>query len=85
MHLGVNKSYKFCSQLVKVLSCIWLKKELKYLLDKYLSKEMIEECDLVHYAPVALLLEDFFNGKDYLFNRLWALVILHKWCKEKNR
>ena len=63
---------------------IWLRKELKYLLDKYLSKQMIEECDLVHFAPVALLLKDFYNGRDYLFNRLWALVILHKWYKEKN-
>lgn len=63
---------------------LWLSKELKYLLDKYLSKEMIESAALVHYEPVKKLKEEFLKGKSYLYNRLWALIILHKWYKEKH-
>lgn len=62
---------------------VWLSTELKHLLDKYLSKEMVESVALVHYAPVKRLKEEFLSGKSYLYNKLWALIILHKWYKEK--
>lgn len=63
---------------------LWLSKELRYLLDKYLSKEMVESTGLVYYEPVRVLKEEFLKGKSYLYNKLWALIILHKWYKEKN-
>ncbi|MES1220715.1 MAG: asparagine synthase (glutamine-hydrolyzing) [Bacteroidota bacterium] len=62
----------------------WLKADLKYLIDKYLSKQVLEECGLVNVAQVLKLKEDFFSRKDYLYMRLWALIILHKWVKEKS-
>ena len=62
---------------------VWLSKDLKYLLDKYLSKQTVEDCGLVKYQQVKELKNDFLGGKDYLYNRLWALILLHKWMIEK--
>ena len=62
---------------------LWLQKELSYLVDKYLSPAVIEECNLVHSEPVQQLRKDFFAGRDYLYNRLWVLILLHKWYKER--
>ncbi|HKB43997.1 MAG TPA: asparagine synthase (glutamine-hydrolyzing) [Chitinophagaceae bacterium] len=60
----------------------WLKGELRYLLDQYLNKQVIEECNLVYADKALQIKNDFLNGKDYLYARVWALVILHKWYKE---
>jgi asparagine synthase (glutamine-hydrolysing) len=63
----------------------WLTKELHYMIDKYLDEKLINECGLVHTGPVQQLVKDFMQGKDYLYNRIWALIILHKWYKEKHK
>ena len=63
---------------------VWLANELKYLIDKYLDASAIRECGLVHQEPVTQLVKDFLGGKDYLYNRIWTLIILHKWYKEKH-
>lgn len=60
---------------------IWLRKELKYLLDDYLDKEKVEKAGLVKSAFVEKLKAEFFNGKEYLYNRLWLLIVLHKWFR----
>ncbi len=63
----------------------WLKNELKHLVDFYLSKEMIEQHDVIKYSAVQKLLQRFNNGEEYLYNRLWTLIILHQWLeKEKH-
>ena len=62
---------------------IWLAGELKYLLDKYLSDEMVEEANLVNAVVVRQLKKEFLAGRDYLYNKLWVLILLHKWYKEK--
>lgn len=61
----------------------WLQKELKYLIDNYLGKEVIEQCGIVNYNPVESLKKQFFRGNNYLYNRLWQLIILHKFLKER--
>ena len=63
----------------------WLTKELYYMIEKYLNEKVINECRLVHPKPVQQLVKDFIKGKDYLYNRIWALIILHKWYKEKHK
>ncbi len=61
----------------------WLKTDLKYLIDEYLNPEIIGDYGIVEPAIVEKLKRGFFEkGKDYLYNRLWSLVILHKWLKE---
>ena len=61
----------------------WLKKDLKFLIDNYLSEEVIRKHNLVNYEITERLKVQFFSGADYLYNRLWALIVLHKWM-EKN-
>lgn len=57
----------------------WLKKDLYFLIDETLSKEVIEKYNMVNYSYVDQLKKDFLNGKDSYYSRLWLLIILHKW------
>lgn len=59
----------------------WLHKDLKYLLDTHLSQTSVEQAGFVKYEQVASLLRRFEAGEDYLYNRLWALMLLHKWAQ----
>ncbi len=61
----------------------WLKKELRYLIDEYLSEQTIAKNGVVNYQIVEDLKKRFFAGEDYLYNRLWQLIILNKWFLEK--
>ncbi|MEP7168214.1 MAG: asparagine synthase (glutamine-hydrolyzing), partial [Bacteroidota bacterium] len=63
---------------------IWLRKELKYLIDEFLSESMINKYEIVSYAEVDKLKKMFFSGVDYVYNRMWLLIVLHKWF-EKNK
>ncbi|MBS1625078.1 MAG: asparagine synthase (glutamine-hydrolyzing) [Bacteroidetes bacterium] len=58
----------------------WLRTDLKYLLDTYLSRENVEKLGFVRYDKVAELKKRFEAGEDYLYHRLWALMLLHKWA-----
>jgi asparagine synthase (glutamine-hydrolysing) len=59
----------------------WLKNELHYLIEDYLNKEVIENAGIVRYSYVDQLKKSFYKGDDYLYNRLWVLIVLHKWLK----
>ena len=60
----------------------WLKTDLKYLVDKYTSEEVINKYGILKYSRVEKLRTDYFNGKDYLYNRLWVITVLHWWLHE---
>lgn len=60
----------------------WLKNELRYLIEENLSKTVVEKFNFVKYPIVEKLKKDFFEGKNFLYNRLWVLIVLHKWLKE---
>jgi asparagine synthase (glutamine-hydrolysing) len=60
----------------------WLHNDLKFLVDTYLSKESIESGGFVRYEKVKSLLDRFEKGDDYLFNRIWVLILLHKWSSQ---
>jgi asparagine synthase (glutamine-hydrolysing) len=57
----------------------WLKGEFKYLINDYLNEKVVAEARLVKPEYVEDLKKDFFSGKDYLYNRLWLLIVLHRW------
>ena len=57
----------------------WLHHELNYLIEDNLNKSVIEKYNVVNFEEVQSLITGFRNGKDYLFNRLWLLIILHMW------
>ncbi|MEP7128065.1 MAG: asparagine synthase (glutamine-hydrolyzing) [Chitinophagales bacterium] len=60
----------------------WMQHEWRYLLDDYLSETVINKHGIVHYDAVELLKKKFFAGDHYLYNRLWNLVVLHRWFEQ---
>jgi len=62
----------------------WLKHELRYLVEENLSKETIEIYGIVSFNEVSSLTERYYKGEDYLYNRIWLLIVLHKWLKKNN-
>jgi asparagine synthase (glutamine-hydrolysing) len=56
----------------------WLKTDLKYLIDNFLSKKTIEICGLVKYSEVDNIVTRYLNGADYLYNRVWILIQIHQ-------
>ena len=60
----------------------WLKTDLKYLLDKYTAAEIIEKYQVVNFDVVNKMKTDYLKGKNYLFNRLWLIIVLHWWLDE---
>jgi len=63
----------------------WLKKDLHYLIEKYLSEEMVMKYSIINFSKVKSLITRFENGEDFLYNRLWVLILLHKWMEEQNQ
>lgn len=55
----------------------WLKTDLRYLLEKYTHKDIIEKYNIVNFEYVKTLKERYLNGQTFLFNRLWVILILH--------
>lgn len=62
----------------------WLKNEWHFLIDKYLNSTIIEKYNIVHFSSVSQLIARFNKDEDYLYNRLWVLILLHWWL-EKNK
>lgn len=58
----------------------WLGNELSFLIDEFLSDEMISKYKLVDLALTKQLVKEFREGKTFLYNRIWALIVLHRWC-----
>ena len=62
----------------------WLKKDLKYLSDEYLSDDIIKRFNLFDLRQVQKLKNDFYNKNlDYLYNRLWLIICLNKFLIQK--
>ncbi len=58
----------------------WLKTDLKFLIEDYLSEEIIKDAGFVNYRIVEKLIRRFnSNNEDYLYNRIWVLICLHRW------
>ncbi|MCP4521827.1 MAG: asparagine synthase (glutamine-hydrolyzing) [Cytophagales bacterium] len=60
----------------------WLKSDLAYLIDNYLNTNIIEEFGILENKQVQQLVKRFRNGEDFLYNRIWVMLLLHKWLKE---
>lgn len=57
----------------------WLKGELHYLITDFLNPQIIKKFNIVNYTYVEDLVKSFMAGKDFYYNRIWLLIILHKW------
>jgi len=62
----------------------WLKDDLRYLVDDFLNEQVIDEVGLFGKDYVNKLKRSFFMGRNFLFNRLWVIIIIHKWMKENH-
>jgi len=62
----------------------WLYTDLAFLINEYLNEGIINEFHVVDFSEVEKLIRKFRSGHDYLYNRLWLLIILHKFLI-KNR
>lgn len=56
----------------------WLRTDLNYLMEYYLSESIIKQCQVVAYEPVMKLKERFMKGEFYLYHRIWVLIVLHQ-------
>lgn len=60
---------------------LWLKGKLSYLIDDYLSSPVVNRFGLVKANEVEALVKRFRSGEDRLYNRVWVLIVLHKWLE----
>ncbi len=60
----------------------WLQKELKHLPEKYLSIEVLEKHSIFKVAQVKEIERRYFAGEDFLFNRIWSIIMLNQWLEE---
>lgn len=60
----------------------WLKKELRELVEEYLSARNIQEHGLFNYKAVAALKDAFFNGRSEKYLKIWYLLMFQMWYKE---
>jgi asparagine synthase (glutamine-hydrolysing) len=61
----------------------WLKSDLKWMIDKYCSRQMIEAGGILKYKEVDRLIQKYFGGADYLYKRIWAIIVLHWFLHER--
>jgi asparagine synthase (glutamine-hydrolysing) len=60
----------------------WLQKDWKFLIDDYLNKEAIESDGIFNYQSVNQLVEHFFKGETYLYNRIWLMIVVQKFLSK---
>lgn len=57
----------------------WLYKDLRYMVDKWLSKEKIKSIGVLDEQRVQNVLKEFLAGKKYHFKRVWSMIIFQMW------
>ncbi len=61
----------------------WLRNELAFLITDFLSEQKIAEGGVLNINYVNELVKKFNAGDNYLYNRIWNLIILQKWLLKK--
>ncbi len=58
----------------------WLKTELRYLIDEYLSETKIKEAGFLNYQEAYRVINQYLNSNiSYLYYRVWDMLCLHRW------
>ncbi len=60
----------------------WLRKELRYLIEDNLNPTNVKRIGLFNNDVVQSLVRDFYDGKDYLYHRIWLMIVLQRWLNE---
>ncbi len=56
----------------------WLRTDLRFLIEDFLSEKIIKTYDFVDFAEVEKMKKAYLGGNDYYYNRLWTLIVLHQ-------
>ncbi|MEX1191415.1 MAG: asparagine synthase (glutamine-hydrolyzing) [Brumimicrobium sp.] len=60
----------------------WLANELKPLLDKYVNEEVLTKAKIYKVNQIMQLKERYLNGEEYLYNKLWLVIVFNMWLSE---
>lgn len=64
----------------------WLKQDLNYLISEYLNPAVMERYGVVNENYVHQLKEQFLkHNHQYLYNRLWLLIVLHQFLEKQTK
>lgn len=63
----------------------WLKNELSPYIEEYLNPEKIKKQNLLDAKQVEKILTKYKSGDDYLYGRIWNLLMLEMWLKKNNK
>jgi asparagine synthase (glutamine-hydrolysing) len=59
----------------------WINKDLKPLLEEYMSEASINEQGIFNYSYIRELNQRMAKGESYLYNRLWQILVFQMWYK----
>ncbi|MFN4123540.1 MAG: asparagine synthase (glutamine-hydrolyzing) [Flavobacteriales bacterium] len=62
----------------------WLRKELFYLQEKYLSKEITEKHGLLNYEALKIYQDKYNSGLDTFVGRVWLPIVLHAFLEKQH-
>ncbi|MDP4267420.1 MAG: asparagine synthase (glutamine-hydrolyzing) [Bacteroidota bacterium] len=59
----------------------WLKTDLRYLINEYLNDGRIKKQGVINPEYVKNLVDQYLNGREYLYNRIWLLIVLSSYLQ----
>ena len=59
----------------------WLKNDLKHLIIDFANENIINKHGIVKWNNVKEILTRFESGENYLYTRIWAIIVLHNWLE----
>ena len=60
----------------------WLRNELRFLIEENLSEPVVTKYNIVSFDHVCKLKDAFLKDSGHYYNRLWLLIVLHKWLQK---
>lgn len=61
----------------------WLSKELREILEAYVNREVLSKYDFYNVEAILQLKEEYLNGKTYLYNQLWLVILFNIWAEKQ--
>jgi len=58
---------------------LWLKNDLSYMLEEYLSEQCVKSVGIFNYEYVNQLVKRYLAGETYLYHRVWLILVLQRW------
>ena len=62
----------------------WLKNDLKFMINKYLNTQMLSKISFINTEEVLSYKNRFLAGEEYLWNRVWTLLVLVKFLNNQD-